>query len=77
MIGYLTKKIFGSRNDRFLKTLLPTVARINALEKEMQALSDAEIPARLAGYREEVASRGILRLLSVPRKHPVGKKCQI
>ncbi|MBP9944747.1 MAG: preprotein translocase subunit SecA, partial [Desulfomicrobium sp.] len=55
MIGYLTKKIFGSRNDRFLKTLLPTVARINALEKEMQALSDAEIPARLAGYREEVA----------------------
>lgn len=55
MIGYLTKKIFGSRNDRYLKTLLPTVARINALEKEMQALSDAEIPARFAGYREEVA----------------------
>ncbi|ACU91390.1 preprotein translocase subunit SecA [Desulfomicrobium baculatum] len=56
MIGYLTKKIFGSRNDRYLKTLLPTVARINALEKEMQALSDAEIPARFAGYREEVAA---------------------
>lgn len=55
MIGYLTKKIFGSRNDRYLKTLLPTVARINALEKEMQALSDAEIPARFTGYREEVA----------------------
>jgi preprotein translocase subunit SecA len=55
MIGYLTKKIFGSRNDRYLKTLLPTVARINALEKEMQALSDADIPARFAGYREEVA----------------------
>ena len=55
MIGYLTKKIFGSRNDRYLKTLMPTVAGINALEKEMQALSDAEIPIRLAGYREEVA----------------------
>ncbi|UTF50132.1 preprotein translocase subunit SecA [Desulfomicrobium sp. ZS1] len=55
MIGYLTKKIFGSRNDRYLKTLLPTVAKINALEKEMQALSDAEIPARFAAYREEVA----------------------
>ena len=55
MIGYLTKKIFGSRNDRFLKTLQPTVGKINALEKEMQALTDAEIPSRFAGYREEVA----------------------
>ena len=49
MIGYLTKKIFGSRNDRYLKTLQPAVGKINALEKEMQALSDAEIAARLAG----------------------------
>jgi len=56
MIGYLTKKIFGSRNDRYLKTLQPTVGKINALEKEMQALSDAEIPSRFAGYREEVAA---------------------
>jgi preprotein translocase subunit SecA len=55
MIGYLTKKIFGSRNDRYLKTLLPTVSKINALEKDMQALSDADIPARFAGYREEAA----------------------
>jgi len=55
MIGYLTKKIFGSRNDRYLKTLQPTVGKINALEKEMQALTDAEIPSRFAGYREEVA----------------------
>lgn len=55
MIGYLTRKIFGSRNDRYLKTLLPTVGRINALEKDMQALSDADIPARFAAYREEAA----------------------
>lgn len=55
MIGYLTKKIFGSRNDRFLKTLQPTVGKINALEKEMQALADAEIPSRFAEYREAVA----------------------
>jgi len=55
MFGYLTKKIFGSRNDRYLKTLLPSVGQINALEKEMQALSDADFPARMAAYREEVA----------------------
>ncbi len=56
MIGYLTKKIFGSRNDRYLKKLLPVVARINALEDEMAALADADFPARIAAFREEVAS---------------------
>ena len=55
MLGYLTKKIFGSRNDRYLKSLLPEVARINALEPSMQALSDADFPARMAAWREEVA----------------------
>jgi preprotein translocase subunit SecA len=55
MIGYLTKKIFGSRNDRFLKSLRPVVEQINALEPQMQALSDADFPARMAGWREEVA----------------------
>jgi preprotein translocase subunit SecA len=55
MIGYLTRKIFGSRNDRYLKTLLPSVSKINDLEKKMQALADADFPARMAGYREEVA----------------------
>ena len=56
MIGYLTKKIFGSRNDRYLKKLLPVVARINALEDGMAALADADFPARIATLREEVAS---------------------
>jgi len=55
MIGYLTKKIFGSRNDRYLKSLLPTVAQINSFEPAMQALSDADFPARMAAWREEVA----------------------
>ena len=55
MLGYLTKKIFGSRNDRYLKSLLPEVARINALEPAMQALGDADFPARMAAWREEVA----------------------
>ena len=55
MLGYLTKKIFGSRNDRYLKSLLPEVARINTLEPAMQALSDADFPVRMAAWREEVA----------------------
>ena len=54
MIGFLVRKIFGSKNDRFLKKLRPLVAKINALEPEMQALADEELPQRLAGYREQV-----------------------
>jgi preprotein translocase subunit SecA len=55
MIGFLSKKIFGSRNDRFLKSLRSAVEQINALEPEMQNLSDADFPARIAAWREEVA----------------------
>ncbi len=55
MIGYLTKKIFGSRNDRYLKSLRPLVEQVNSFEPAMQALSDADFPARMAAWREEVA----------------------
>lgn len=55
MIGYLTKKIFGTRNDRFLKSLQPVVAQINSLESSMQALTDQDFPARIAAYRQDVA----------------------
>ena len=54
MIGFLVRKIFGSKNDRFLKKLRPLVAKINALEPEMQALADEELPQRLAVFREQV-----------------------
>ncbi|NCD25933.1 MAG: preprotein translocase subunit SecA, partial [Deltaproteobacteria bacterium] len=55
MIGYLTKKIFGSRNERYLKSLRPMVARINALEEGLLALTDEDFPERIRRYREEVA----------------------
>ena len=54
MIGFLVRKIFGSKNDRFLKKLRPLVAKINALEPEMQALADEELPQRLAVCWEQV-----------------------
>ncbi len=56
MIGFLIRKIFGTKNDRFLKSLRPVVARINALEPEMMALADAELPERLNALREFVQS---------------------
>lgn len=54
MFGFLFKKIFGSKNERYLKRLRPIIAKINALESEMEELSDAELPARLAEYRRQV-----------------------
>ena len=43
MIGSLMRKIFGSANDRYVKSLQKTVNKINALEKEISALSDQEL----------------------------------
>ncbi len=54
MIGFLVRKLFGSKNDRFLRKLKPLVAKINAFEPEMQALTDEELPQRLSVYREQV-----------------------
>ncbi|MCM0754690.1 preprotein translocase subunit SecA [Desulfovibrio aminophilus] len=51
----LLKMLFGSTNERYIKRLRPMVARINALEPEMAALSDADFPAKIAAWRQEVA----------------------
>lgn len=54
MVGFLFKKIFGSKNDRFLRKLKPLVRKINALEPEMQALADEDFPRRIEQYKKEV-----------------------
>ena len=41
-LGALTRKVFGSPNDRKVKSVRPLVAKINALEPEFMALSDEE-----------------------------------
>ena len=58
MFGFLFKKIFGSKNERYLRRLRPQVQRINALEPEMQQLDDADFAARIACYKEEVQEGG-------------------
>ena len=47
MFQFIFKKIFGSKNDRFLKSLRPIVAAINKLEPEMQALDDIQFPHKI------------------------------
>ena len=50
-LGSLTKKVFGSSNDRRVKSVRPVVARITALEPEYKAKSDTEIVAKTAELR--------------------------
>ncbi|MBU3697734.1 preprotein translocase subunit SecA [Dechloromonas sp.] len=56
MISGLLKKIFGSRNDRLIKQYSQTVKRINALEPNMQALSDEQLRAKTDEFRQRHAN---------------------
>jgi len=58
MFGALAKTFFGSANDRRLKGYRPKVAAINALEKELEALSDDALRARTETFKEEIAKGG-------------------
>ncbi len=50
---FLTK-IFGSNNQRFLKSIQPLVEKINSLEPSLKKLSDEELKARTAAFKETV-----------------------
>jgi len=57
MVTQVLTKIFGSRNTRLVKRMRHVVARINALEPDIQKLTDAELAGKTAALRERV-SRG-------------------
>jgi preprotein translocase subunit SecA len=50
-------KVFGTSNERQIKRLMPTVQQINALEPEMQALSDADLRAKTEAFKRRIAGR--------------------
>ena len=52
MITNLLKSIFGSRNDRLLKQYRQTVTAINALETQIQALTDEELRAKTEAFKQ-------------------------
>ncbi len=55
MLSEILTRIFGSRNQRLLKRYRRTVERINALEPEIAALSDAQLRAKTDVFRERYA----------------------
>ena len=62
MINTLLGKVFGTKNERELKRLMPRVEAINALEPQMQQLSDEQLRAKTEEFRRRIQER----LVSLP-----------
>ena len=57
-LGTIARKIFGTPNDRMVKSVRPTVDKINALEAEFSALTDAQIIEKTAAFQQRVQVGG-------------------
>ncbi len=55
MFGAIARKLFGTANSRYLKTLVKPVQAVNALEPAVAALSDADLQARTGWLRKRLA----------------------
>ncbi len=55
MIGAIAKAVFGSSNDRYVKSLDKIVRQINALEPQLEAFSDEELQAQTEKFRQMLA----------------------
>ncbi|QOW24039.1 preprotein translocase subunit SecA [Lysobacter sp. H23M47] len=54
MLNNMLTRVFGSRNDRFLRQLQRTVVKINALEPDMEKLSDTELQAKTPEFKQRL-----------------------
>ncbi len=66
MIGALARKIFGSANERRIRSYQPRVDEINALEKELAKLSDEALRARTDEFKKQLADGASLDDILVP-----------
>src|SRR2546421_12084197 len=54
MVGWILKKIVGSKNQRELRQLAPMVRRINGFDEQLKSLSDDALRAKTAAWKEEL-----------------------
>ena len=54
MLGALARRLFGTVNDRIIKRMRPTVEAINALEPELEKLTDQELRDKTAQFRKRL-----------------------
>ncbi len=57
MIGKLAAKVFGTSNEREIKRIRPLVDQINALEPQMQQLSDDHLRAKTSEFQQRIRER--------------------
>src|SRR4051812_41902860 len=55
MFGALARRLFGTANDRYVKSLGPLVDQINELEPELEKLSDEQLRARTGEFKQRLA----------------------
>jgi preprotein translocase subunit SecA len=56
VIDTLLAKVVGTQNERELKRLRPIVAQVNAFEPGIKALSDEQLRAKTAEFKQRVAN---------------------
>ncbi|MGZ8999241.1 MAG: preprotein translocase subunit SecA, partial [Allosphingosinicella sp.] len=66
MIGAVARKLFGSANERRIRSYQPRVEAINALEKELEALSDEALKARTDAFKKQIADGTAVDDILVP-----------
>ncbi len=66
MIDNFLAKIFGTKHDREVKRMRPTIAAMNELEPQMQAMTDEELAAQTVKFREQLAQGAPLEDLMIP-----------
>src|SRR5499433_3174775 len=66
MIGVIARKLFGSSNERRIKSYFPRVAAINALEQELEQLSDEALRERTDDFKRQLADGKTLDDILVP-----------
>jgi preprotein translocase subunit SecA len=66
IVDAILAKIFGTKNEREIKGLLPQVAAINDLEPATRALSDIDLAAKTIEFREKIAQGASLDDLLIP-----------
>src|SRR3954447_6871808 len=60
MFGAFARRLFGSANDRYIKSLQPLVEQINELEPQLETLPDEALRARTAEFKQRLRNRAEL-----------------
>src|SRR5882672_1540963 len=66
IVDAVLAKIFGTKTEREVKGMLPTIAAINELEPEIRQLSDIDLAAKTIEFKEQIAQGATLDDLLIP-----------